>query len=186
MLSARQDIRTTTPDNCQQTPLSLALNKGRHEAWGILQDNANSHTIDCGSPEPPAPTTRHGEECAMDAQSRSQDPNTNTTELSVQPAPPPVHPDEREKVLNLQGPVSESANTEPSSIEHSVLPQPPSILPLQPLCPPTKTNTHPTGTRSTPSFTLNGYFLIASFICLLAFLVYVPPPLLLHIFSPPT
>lgn len=185
MLSARQDIRTTTPDNCNQTPPPLALNKRHHDALSILQDNANSHTTNRGGPEPLAPSAGHGEECAMDVRSRSHDPNTNTAVLSMLPAPPPVHPDEREKVLDLQGPVSERANTE-LLIKPSVLPQPPSILPLQPLCPPTKTNTHPKGTRSSPSFTLNRYFLIASFICLLAFLVYSAPLFLPRILSPRT
>ena len=48
ILLQRSDIHTATPDNQNQTPLSLALSKGYHGVAKILRewDNANSNTVD--------------------------------------------------------------------------------------------------------------------------------------------
>ncbi|PUU73834.1 hypothetical protein B9Z19DRAFT_891273, partial [Tuber borchii] len=73
----------------------------------------------------------------------------------------------------------DSKDSAPKSVENDVsaaeppmVPQLPLTQPLKSLCPPRKTDTHPNG-RSHLSFAADRFFLVASFICLLAFLVYI-------------
>ena len=182
-LLERQDVHATTLDNKNQTPLSLPFSERHHEAVRILRENANLNTTVPGGQVSLPPPAGHEDGCLVDMQSRSHNPDVNITDLNAQPAPPLTHPNELEVVLYLKGPARNSADSDLSLNEPSALPQPPSIPPLKLLYLPTKTDTSPNGTRPTLPLTLSWYFLVAFFICLLAFLVYAPLPPLPHIFS---
>ena len=180
ILLQRRDVHTSTTDNKTKTPLSLAVSQGHDKVVRILWENANSLTTDCGG-QASLPSTGHVSGCAVDMQFSCHNPDTNIVDLTGQLASPQADPDDQGGVSDLHNSVPKPADTDLSTTEPSVLPQPPSMSPLKVLCPSEKTHTHPSTTQSTLSLRLNRYFLIASFVCLLAFLVYVAPPPLPYI-----
>ena len=183
MLLERPDVCTATLATTDQAPLSLAISKGHDEVVKILRGNSDSRITGHSVLAPLPPPSGNGCRRMVDLRSRSHDPNINTTDLGVQHAPPPADPEEWERALDLENPVSEPADNDLPTIKPSVLPQSPPTFPVGPLDPPAKTATRPDITRSPLSLVPNRYFLIASLICLLAFLFCVPPTSLPHIFS---
>ena len=183
ILQERQDVRTITLDNKSQTPPSLVLSEEHDRVVHTLRDNGNSHTIDGGAqPSLPSSAGRGGRRTA-DPQFRNYDPDTNIIDLDHQIGPPPADPGDRNGTPEPKDHFPKSVESCLSETEPTALPRPPSMSPPKLLSPPRRADTRSGGARSTLSFALNWYFLIASFICLLAFLIYVPPPSLHQIFS---
>ena len=188
-----QDVCTSTLDNINQSPLSLALSKGHDEVIRILRGNANSCSTGHGGqaplpppPLPPSPLPSSAEDAdgrAVDIQSRSHVLNTDITDLTTAPTLSSANLDERDGVFDPEGPLPKSADSDLSSTEPPMLPPPISSRLLKSSSPPGKSDNHPHNTRSTPSLALDRYFLIASFICLLAFLVYILPSQSSHILT---
>jgi len=183
MLLERKDVHIATLDNNSQTPLSLALSKGHDEVVRIIQGwgDANSGVPDSGGQEscpPPA-----GDRGVVEMQFRGDDPNTGVADLNGEPTLPFADPDEREVVLNFEHSLSEPTDSDFSPTTPPRLPQPPSVGPLGFRYPSGKTDIHPNATQSILSFAADRCFIIASFFCLLAFLLYFLPSSLLDILS---
>ena len=171
LLLEQQGSRTATLDKKSQTPPSLVLSEAHDQVVQILRDNSN-YTTSAG----------HGGQRTADPQSRNHDPDT-IINLNHQLAPPPAYPGDRNGTPEPKDPFSKSVESDLSEAESTALPRPHSMSPLKPLSPPPRTDTHSNSARSTLSFALSWYFFTASFICLLAFLVYSPPSSLPYIFS---
>ena len=186
MLSELQETPTTTTLACKnKIPLSLALVKGHNRDVGVLRDNVNSHTTDrCGQVSLPF-FLRHRDEHTINIQSNSHDLNTNVKVSNSPPAATLAHLHYRERILRLKDRFPKCVDRNLSSTKLPLLPQPPFISRLKFSCLLWQTEIHPNNTRSALLFAPNRYFIIASFFCLLVFLVYLPPPPLPHIFSSP-
>ena len=182
MLLERQDVRPTALDHRNQTPLSLALSKGHNEVVRIFHDNANPYTTDRGDQTSLPPSAGHLGGRAVDMEPQSHDPNTRIIGFNAQPPFPPADPDEREVVSDHTEPLPRPADSDLPSTKQSRLRQLHSWLPKLSR-PPRKTNCHSNNYRSALSLALDRYYLIASLICLLAFLAYIFPPSLPHILS---
>ncbi|PUU74179.1 hypothetical protein B9Z19DRAFT_891341, partial [Tuber borchii] len=76
---------------------------------------------------------------------------------------------------NPKGPLPKSTDRALPPTEPSTLPQLPSMWLLKFRYPPKETNIHPNNTRSALSIAVDRYFIIASLICLFAFLIYFLP-----------
>ena len=119
----------------------------------------------------------------MEMRSRSDDPNTDISDLADQSALPSADRDKQEVIWDLKDPLSKSRDSDLSSGELSRLSQPPSVVPLKPQHPPKTTGTHPSASHSILSFAVDQRFIISSLICLFAFLLYILPSSSLDIFS---
>ncbi|KAG0634376.1 hypothetical protein HOY80DRAFT_986632, partial [Tuber brumale] len=173
MLSERKDVRTATPVSKNQTPLSRALPEGHDRvASALLElDTVNSDTADhAGRTSPPA-SVGHGNKCLVGLQFRGRDPDTHITDVSGQHAPLLADPNQPEPVPDPKDSHSMSTDSD-SSIAQPALEQPPPRRLLRFWYLHRKAHTHPNTTRSILSLTVDRYFAIASFFCLLAFLVY--------------
>jgi len=186
MLSERQDARTTTTQDRKNKILrAAASSKGRERVVGIPWDNVNSHTTDRRGQVSLPPFLRNRDEYKIDIESRGQNPNSNIKVLNSLPTAPLANPNYRERRLHLKDRVPKSVDRNLSSTELPLLPQPPLMSPLKPSPPFWQTDIHRNSTQPTLWFAFNRYFIIAFFLCLLVFLVCLPPPMLSHIFSSP-
>jgi len=183
MLLERQGVHTATRDKNDQTPLSLALSEGHHQIARILRGDPYSRATDNSVQTPLPPSDGNGDGCVVDMQFTDRDPCTDITDINTPPALPPANLDERQGISDPMDLIPEHVDSDLSSTEGSTLPQ---LLPMPSLKPrsaPGATYNHADHTRSILSLILDRYFLIASFTCLLAFLIYIIPSPLSHIFS---
>jgi len=172
MLWERNDVCTSTPDNKNQSPLLLAPSEGYDRVARILREpgNVNSAATDCSGQASP-PSTGHRVVFAVEMQPAC-DHNTDTTDLTWQPALSSAERNEREVVSDLKHPVPKSIESDISPTEPPGLSQPPATGPLE------KIETHPRATKSTLSFSVYWCFVVSSLICLFAFFLYIfPSPL---------
>ena len=91
-------------DHVNRTLLSWDFSERHDECMGIFPGNFDSHPTDRGSRTSLSPSAGQGDKREVDIQCRSHDPNTNITELNVQPAPQPVRPHERGGALDFEDP----------------------------------------------------------------------------------
>ena len=172
MLLEQDDIRFATPDKRNQASPSLALSEGHSDAVRILQGNANTQMTDRSGQASLPQSAQHRREYAAGMISRARDPNTDIADLSTQPTLLLADPNAREVVLDSKDSVPKSVENDVSATEPPMVPQLPPTQPLKSLCPPRKPGTHPSNLSHLP-FAVYRHFLIASFICLSAFLVYI-------------
>jgi len=177
ILLERQDAHTTTLDKNNQTPLLLALSEGHDEISEMLRGDASPHTAGSGQGSP-----ENGDGCAVDMQFLDPNSNTQIADSSASTAMPSAIHDKQEGASDPNDLLPKSVDCALSSAQPLTLPQPPPMPPRRFSPSPIKTDSHPK-TRPTLSLALDWYFLIASFICLSAFLVYILPSMLSHIFS---
>ena len=87
ILSERKDVCTVTPDNENQTPLSLALSKDHGGVVRILLErgNVDSNTGGLSGQASFPPSSRGGDECVAEIEFRYNDPNTDIANLDGQP-----------------------------------------------------------------------------------------------------
>ena len=143
---------TTDPD-AQPTPLPVAHREqprllGPQDSvsqpareW----DNIDCAVADSGGPISPPPSTLPRDQCVEMMQFRSHDPNPDTIDLNSQPAPLPVAPDQRLRILDPRDSVTGAADSglPPQSPKRS---QPPPIWPLGLCCRRRKIKAHPINT----------------------------------------
>ena len=81
MLMQPKDVCTPMPDCMNLTQQRLALPEGHDLIAGIPRDqgNLNCAAVDCGLPTSLPPSTVPADECMVEAQFRSHDPDTNMT-----------------------------------------------------------------------------------------------------------
>ena len=183
VLLKRKNYCTAALDNQNQTPLTLALSNG-HD--GVVKtilewENASSNTADRCSYTSLPPHAVHRSECWIGKQLRGDDPNTAISDLNDPPVPLSAESHSREVVLDFQDSVSKSTDSDLSPIRSHRLPLPPSNGPNS-QSPLGKTDIHPNAAKQILSFAANRYFIISSFICLFAFLLYILPSSSLDIF----
>jgi len=174
VLLERQDVYVALPDMNNQTPLSLALSEGHDEIVEILLGNSGSRAVDHSGQALLLASSRNGDECAVDMQFRDRDSNSDIAGINT----PLVLPS---AIVNGQEGVSDPKDPPPST-KPPTLPQRFMWL-LKFWSPHRKTDSDTNNPRPTLSLALYRYFLIASFICLLAFLVCVLPSPIPHVFS---
>ncbi|KAG0641353.1 hypothetical protein HOY80DRAFT_954876 [Tuber brumale] len=169
LLLQRKDIHTSPIDNKNQTPLSWARSEGHDEVVRILQepDNNNSGTTNPGCQESPPPSTGYEGESVSGIQ-LLVDPCTVITDL------PLTDPGEQDGVSDINVSVPGSTGGVVPLAGPSTQPQPTSISPPEFSYPPSRTDTTH-NTRPTLSLAVDRYIIIASFVCLLAILVYTLP-----------
>ncbi|PUU75146.1 hypothetical protein B9Z19DRAFT_1091031 [Tuber borchii] len=144
----------------------------------LERGNLNSDAADRSGQTSILQAARDGARCVVGMQF-GDDPNINVPDFNGEPTLPSADHNERPKVLDLDDSISKSADNDLSSTEPSR--QSPT-WPLKPWYSPKNTHTH-LNTQSAPSFAVDRSFIIASLVCLLAFLLEVLP-LLLDILSP--
>jgi len=143
---------TTDPD-AQPTPL-LVAHREQPRLLGpqdsVSQparewDNIDCAVADSGGPISPPPSTLPRDQCVEMMQFRSHDPNPDTIDLNSQPAPLPVAPDQRLRILDPRDSVTGAADSglPPQSPKRS---QPPPIWPLGLCCRRRKIKAHPINT----------------------------------------
>jgi len=183
MLLERNDIRIDIQDNKNQTPLSLALSQGHNKIARIIsaRASARSNTPAPSGQASPPPSTQHREEHVEETQPRGDHPNTNTADSTSQPPPPPADPNTPEGAPDCKGPFANSTD--------SIIPSTEPLSPPRPLPPPEfwhspgQITTPPNNTPSTLPITAHPHFIITSFVCILAFLLYILPFSLQDMFS---
>ena len=181
ILLERKDVHTTTPDNENQIPVALALSNGHHEVAKILVDSADSHTADRSALLSLPPSTRHGQVGAVEIQSRNLQPNTSITDPNPQPALSPAPPNQQEGIPDPKDTLLKRTGGGLSSTDPPQPPQPPSTQPLESWSWPRKTDPR-LNIRLAPPSAANRYLAVAFFIGVFAFLIYILPSLLPHIF----
>ena len=162
-----------------QTPQPSALSEA-HD--GVVRNPPEMDTVNCAQANhrnqislSPSPISQS--DCAVEMQSRSHDPNTNMPDFNGQPTLLPASHGERPKSSDLRDSISKPTDsglsTQSPRQSRSL-----SAWPLKLRYLPWNTDAHP-NTQSILSFALCYYFIIASLICLFAFLLYIfPSPLL--------
>ena len=175
MLLERKDVRAPMPDSLNQTPQRLALLEGHDGAATILQKqgNPNCAAVDCCGPTSFPRSTLPRDEPVVETQFRSHDPNTNS---DGQHPPLQVAQNEQPRLPGIGDSVPKSTVTGLSA-------QSPwwslplfFIWPLNLRYSPRKPDAPP-NTRSILSFPVTRSFILASVVCLLAFLLYIFPSL---------
>ncbi|KAG0135462.1 ankyrin repeat-containing domain protein [Tuber indicum] len=158
MLLERKDVSSTTLDLENETPLSRARSNGHEQVVRLLLDRGrvNSPGVDCAGRESPPASSGHGD-CAVALKFKCA---THITDISGQHALPSPDPGDREPVSDLP------------SIEQPTLSKTPPRWPLSFWSLRRRADPHPDNTRSTLSFPVVRYFIVASLVCLFAFLVY--------------
>ena len=111
-------------------------------------------------------------EHAVAMRPREDEPNTEISDFTGQPALPSVDRHKQEVVWGLQDSIFMSADSD-TSTKPSNLSQPPSIDPLKPRHPPKTTGTNPSASRSILSFSIDRRFIISSLLGIFAFLLYI-------------
>ncbi|KAG0633320.1 hypothetical protein HOY80DRAFT_992204 [Tuber brumale] len=181
MLLGRRDVRATTTDGANQTPLSRALSKGHDRVVKMLleRDGVNSDTADRVGHHPPRPPLGVGAG-VVGMPFRGDNLNISITNINGQQAHLLADPNKRELVSGLDGSLSKPADSNLPSTEQSGPP------PIRPPKLPSPESQHPTQQHSINSPTrgppADRYFTIALLVCLLAFLVYILPSSLPEIF----
>jgi len=108
LLMKPNDISTAIPGNMNQIPQSLALSEGNDRVRQEL-GTAGCATADSGGPSSLPPPAVPREECVVEMQFTSHDPNPNTTDPDAQPTPLPVAHREQPRLLGPQDSVSQPA-----------------------------------------------------------------------------
>ena len=166
------------PDSMTQTPHRLALPEGHGGVARILpeQVNLDCALTDCSGPTSLPSSTVPRVECTAETQFRYLDPNTNMANSdsyhpplqvahNVQPRSPGLGdsvPNSTVNGLSGQSPWWPLPAFPTSSLNLLFSPQNPHA---------------PSKTQSILSFPVTRSFIIASIVCLLAFLIYIFPPL---------
>jgi len=171
MLLEWKDVRTPMPDSMNQTPQRSALLEGHDGAATILQKqgNPNCAAVDCCGPTSFPRSTLPQDEPMFGTQFGSHDPNTNS---DGQHPPLQVAPNEQPRSPGLGDSVPKSTVTGLSTQS------PWWSLPLFFIWPPNlryspRKPDAPPNTRSILSFPVTRSFILASVVCLLAFLLYI-------------
>ena len=177
MLLDRNDTRIDIRDLKNKTPLSLALSKGHDKIASMISERAASisDTADPGSEE----------DSIEEMQLEDDHPNTNTADPSVEPTSPPEDSHVPGGVPDCECSFPDSTDSIIPSTELSYPPQPPSPRPLNSRYSRGQTTTDPNDTSSMVSIVANQHFIIATFVCIFAILLYVLPFSLPGIFSLP-
>ncbi|KAG0135463.1 hypothetical protein HOY82DRAFT_551571 [Tuber indicum] len=170
MLLERKDVSSTTLDLENETPLSRARSNGHEQVVRLLLDrgHVNSPGVDCAGRESPPASSGHGD-CAVALKFKCA---THITDIIGQHALPSPDPGDREPVSDLQGALSNSSGSDLPSTEQPALSKTPPRWPLSFWSLRRKADPHPDNTGSTLSFPVARYFMVASLVCLFAFLVY--------------
>ena len=184
MLMGRKNVFTATPDNTNQTPQPPALSEGHNTVVSIPQErgNVNCAAADHGGPSSltPSPVTR--DECAVGMQLQSHDSSIDMAGSNGPPEPLPVTHHQQSRLVNLADSISKPADSGGPSAQSPLWPQSLPIWPPELSNPPPKTDAHPS-IQPIFSFAVNRSFVIAFFVCLFAFLLYIFPSSSLDIFS---
>ena len=175
MLLDRNDIRIDTRDRKNKTALSWALSEGHDKIAKMILERAGikSDIADPGNQESLPSSARDGEESVAEIELRDDHSNATTANPSVEPTSPPADSHVPEAVPDCEYSFPDSTDSIIPSTKLSCPPQPPSPGPLEPRHSRRQTAAHPDNTPSTVSIAPNKNFITASFICILAFLLYV-------------
>ena len=176
MLLDRNDVRIDIQDHRNQTAHSLALSQGYNKIARMISERAASisDTADPGSEESLPPPAGNEEESIDEMQLEDDHPNSTTADPSVEPTSPLADSHVPEGVPDCECSFPDSTDSIiPSATELSCSPQPPSPGPLNSRHSRGQTATDPNDTPSTVSIAANKHFITASFICILAFLLYL-------------
>ena len=186
MLLDRKDIRIDIQDHKNQTALSLALSEGHDEIARMISERATimSDIADPGSEESLPSSAGDEDEFMAETEPSDDYSNTNTANLSGEPTSPPGDPDALEELLDWEGLVPDSAD---SIVPSTGRPVPLSSFPVTSKVPVFSKSavSHLDNVPSTLPITVNRQLMIASFICILAILIYVLPFSFPGIFSLP-
>ena len=157
-------------------PLSLVPPKEDGAARILVDpDNANSDKFNHGGQSSLPPSPGNKDKSVVEIRSGSPDINADITHFKSQPSHTPTDPDGREPASDPKDSIPTSPNNNPPATESPMSLQPSPTLSLKVSYPLRKTNTHPQNIRSTLPVVVNRYWVIAVFICLLAFLAYILP-----------
>jgi len=175
MLMERKDVFTAMPDNTNQTPQPPALSEEHNAVVSIPPErgNVNCAAADRDSPTSLPPSSMTRDKCVVGMQFRSHDSNTDMKDFNGQPEPLPATHHQQPRLSDLGDSIPRPVDSGPST-QSPRLPQSLSIWPPEFLYPPQKTDAHP-NTQSIFLFAVDRPFIIASLICLFAFLLYVFP-----------
>ena len=187
MLLDRNDIHII-PDHENKTALSWALDYRQDKIARMISERtaSMSETADPGSQESLPPSAGDEDEFMAETEPSDDYSNTNTADPGVEPTSPPADSHVLEVVPDCECSFPDSTDSIiPSATELSCSPQPPSPKPLKFQYSRSQTATHPNNPPSTVSIMANQHFIIATFICILAILLYVLPFSLPNIFSLP-
>ena len=188
MLLDRSDTRIDIQDKRNKTALSLALSEGHDKIARMISERADikSERADPGSEESLPSSAGDEDEFIEETQLEDNHSNTNTADPSVEPTSPPADSHVPGAVPDCECSFPDSTDSIiPSATELSCPPQPPSPRLLNFRYTRGQTATDPNDTPSTVSIVANQHFIIATFICILAILLYVLPFSLPGIFSLP-
>ena len=183
MLSQRRDVCAATPDSTNQTPQPLALSEEHDTIVSIQQERGNVNCVaaDRGSPTSLPPSSLTRDECVVGMQLQSHDSNTDMTDFNFQPEPLPAAHHQLPRLLHLgdsiPGPADGGPSAQPPRWPRSLF-----IWPSELRYPPRKTDAH-SNTQPIFSFAVDRSFIIASLVCLFAFLLYIFLSSSLDIFS---
>jgi len=183
MLSQRRDVCAATPDSTNQTPQPLALSEEHDTIVSIQQERGNVNCVaaDRGSPTSLLSSSLTRDECVVGMQLQSHDSNTDPTDFNFQPEPLPAALHQRPRLLHLgdsvPGPADGGPSAQPPRWPRSLF-----IWPSELRYPPRKTDAH-ANTQPIFSFAVDRSFIIASLVCLFAFLLYIFLSSSLDIFS---
>ena len=166
-------------------PLSLTPPEGDDRVARTLADpdNPNLDKFNHGGQSSLPPSPGNKDESMVEIRSGSPDLNADITDFKSQPSHTPTDPDEREPALDPKDSVPTSPNNCPPATESPMSLQPSPTLSLKVSYPPQKSGAHPQNIRSTLPVVVNRYWVIAFFICILAFLAYILPSWLPDTFS---
>jgi len=175
MLLERNDIRTDTRDKENQTPRLLALYYGYDKIARMISERAdtNPNTADPSSQTSRPLSAEDGEESPAETRPGGDHPSTNMADPISQPTSPPAHPNTPEGLSDCQGSIPNSAN---STIPSTEPPDPPPLKFWHSL-------RNIANTLSALSIVINRHWIIASLVCILAFLLYILPFQLSNVFS---
>jgi len=176
MLLERNDIRTDIQDKQNHTLLSLALSRGHHKIAGMISERADtkSNTADPISQAPLPPPAQHMEERVAETQLRDDHPNTHTADPIRPPTSPSADSNTLERVPDPESPIPNSADSTIPSTEPPCPPQPLPLPPPELQYSPSQITTPP-NTPPTLSIAANLHLITASFVCILAFFLYIFP-----------
>ena len=177
ILLDRNDVRIDIRDRWNRTAHSFALSNRYDKIARMISERAASMSdrLDPGSQESPPSSAGASEEFVAEIELRDDPSNTTTANLSGEPTSQPGDPNAPEELSDWEGSVPDSADSIIPSTELSCPPQPPSPGPLKPQHSRRQTATHPNDTPSTVSIASSKHLIIASCVCILAFLLYILP-----------
>ena len=177
MLLDLDDIRIDIRDHKNQTAYSLALSEGHDKIARMISEQAASMSdaVYPGSQESLPWSAGAREQFTAEMELRDDHSNATTANLSGEPTSPPGDPNALEELSDWEGYFPGSADSIIPSTELPCPPQLPSSWPLKFQYSRRQTATHPNDTPSTVSIAANKYFITASCVCILAFLLYILP-----------